>query len=65
LVNALTEYGTETGSAAQILVSSLVKELTDSSGAFQFGEPFDLELKGLPGQQRAYDVSWNGETPAG
>jgi class 3 adenylate cyclase len=43
----------------EILVSSLLKELTESSGEFNFGEPRDVELKGLSGTFRIYDVLWS------
>ncbi len=33
----------------EILVSSLLKELTDSAEDIQFGEVQEVELKGLPG----------------
>ncbi len=40
----------------EILVSSLVKELTHSVGTCQFGEPRTMELKGLPGQHQLFPV---------
>jgi class 3 adenylate cyclase len=40
----------------EILVSSLVKELTHSVGTCQFGEPRTTELKGLPGQHQLFPV---------
>ncbi len=42
----------------EILVSSLLKELTDSGGEFTYDEPRDLTLKGLSGTHRAYPVVW-------
>ena len=42
----------------EILVSSVLKTLTDSSGEFRFEDPRDLELKGLSGTHRAYAVAW-------
>ena len=42
----------------EILVSSLLKELTDSAGEFAFGEGRDVALKGLTGSQRVYAVGW-------
>jgi class 3 adenylate cyclase len=42
----------------QILVSSLLRELVDSSGEFEFGDERTLELKGLSGQYRVFDVPW-------
>ncbi len=38
------------------LVSSLLKELTDSAGDIQFGEVQELELKGLAGLNRVHAV---------
>jgi class 3 adenylate cyclase len=40
----------------EILVSSLVKELTHSVGACEFGELRTMELKGLPGQHQLFPV---------
>ena len=42
----------------QTLVSSLLKELTDSAGDIQFGEVQEVELKGLAGLNRVYGVEW-------
>ena len=42
----------------QILVSSLLKALVESSGEFRFGEGRELELKGLAGVHEAYNVRW-------
>ena len=42
----------------EILVSSLLKELTDSAGDIQFGEVQEVELKGLAGLNRVYQVEW-------
>jgi class 3 adenylate cyclase/ketosteroid isomerase-like protein len=42
----------------EILVSSLVKELTESAGDIPFGEPRELELKGLAGTHRVYVAVW-------
>lgn len=41
-----------------ILVSSLLKELADSSGEFAFGPPRTTELKGLRGEHVLYPVEW-------
>lgn len=41
---------------AEILVSSLLKELTKSAGGIQFGEVQELELKRLAGMNRVYAV---------
>jgi class 3 adenylate cyclase len=42
----------------EILVSSLLRELVASVGAFQFGPGRDLELKGLSGSYRVYEVDY-------
>ena len=42
----------------QILVSSLLKALVESSGEFEFGDVRDVELKGLAGQHQLYQASW-------
>ena len=42
----------------EILVSSLLKELTDSAGEFEFDEGRQLSLKGLSGLQRVFQVRW-------
>ena len=42
----------------QILVSALLKELTDSAGDIRFGEVREVELKGLAGVNRVYPVVW-------
>ena len=42
----------------QVLVSSLLKELTDSSGEFSFNAGNDVVLKGLSGTHRVYEVDW-------
>jgi class 3 adenylate cyclase len=42
----------------QILVSSLLKELTESAGDIRFDEAFEVELKGLAGLNRVYAVVW-------
>jgi class 3 adenylate cyclase len=43
---------------AEILVSSLVRDLTESSGEFSFEAPTDTELKGLSGMYRLSAVRW-------
>ena len=43
----------------QILVSSLLKALVESTGAFEFSEGRDVELKGLTGTHQVVDVKWN------
>jgi eukaryotic-like serine/threonine-protein kinase len=47
------------GKAAQILVSSALKELAAASGEFAFDDGFEVELKGLSGTQRVYEVAWS------
>ncbi|HVF74143.1 MAG TPA: adenylate/guanylate cyclase domain-containing protein [Acidimicrobiales bacterium] len=44
-----------------ILVSSLLKELADSSGEFRFGEPRRTALKGLSGEHVVYPVEWEAD----
>jgi class 3 adenylate cyclase len=46
---------------SEILVSSLVRDLTESSGEFAFGTPRDVELKGLSGRHRVSPVHWQDE----
>jgi class 3 adenylate cyclase len=48
-----------TANGNEILVSSLVHELTRSLGSFQFGEPRVAQLKGLPGEHRLFPVIWS------
>lgn len=43
---------------SEILVSSLVRDLIESSGEFAFGDPTDAELKGLSGMHRLSAVRW-------
>ncbi len=43
--------------ACEILVSSLLRELTEPSGAFKFGEPREVELKGI-GARTVHVVEW-------
>ncbi len=40
----------------EILVSSLVKDLTESSGEFRFDGGRDVELKRLSGKHRVFEV---------
>ena len=42
----------------EILVSSVVRELTHSSGDIQFGAHRQAELKGLSGVHALYAVRW-------
>src|SRR4051794_3125328 len=43
----------------EILVSSLVKELTESSGDFEFENGREVALKGLSGTGKVYSVGWS------
>ncbi|PKB72747.1 MAG: hypothetical protein BZY75_05410 [SAR202 cluster bacterium Io17-Chloro-G7] len=45
-------------SGGEILVSSLFKEMTESVADLSYGEPREVELKGLAGLARVYPVSW-------
>ncbi len=42
----------------EILVSSLLKELTESGGDIAFGEGRDVELKGLAGTHQVHHIAW-------
>ena len=44
---------------AEVLVSSLVRDLVDTSDEFSFGDPVEVELKGLNGFHRLHAVSWH------
>jgi class 3 adenylate cyclase len=43
---------------AEILVSALFKELTESAGEFTFGPAREVELKGLSGRRQVFPVEW-------
>jgi class 3 adenylate cyclase len=43
---------------SEILVSAMVRDLTESSGEFDFESPTDAELKGLSGMHRLSAVRW-------
>ena len=45
----------------QILVSSLLKALVESSGEFQFAQGRDMELKGMTGSHQVLGVRWRGK----
>jgi class 3 adenylate cyclase len=45
----------------EILVSRLVRELTEGSGLFSFTDPTDVELKGLSGMHSLSAVRWQGD----
>jgi class 3 adenylate cyclase len=42
----------------EILVSSLLKDLTESGGDIAFGEGREVELKGLVGPHQVFEVAW-------
>jgi class 3 adenylate cyclase len=42
----------------EILVSALLRQLSDGSGEFAFGPPREEVLKGLPGVHDVYPVAW-------
>ena len=42
----------------EILVSGLLKALTDSAGEFTFDDEREVELKGISGPQRVHVVEW-------
>ena len=42
----------------EILVSALLRELTESAGDLAFGEGREVTLKGLSGTQRVFSVGW-------
>ncbi len=42
----------------EILVSSLLKELTESGGDITFGDGREVELKGLSGLHQVFEVGW-------
>jgi class 3 adenylate cyclase len=42
----------------EILVSSLVNELTRGVGTFKFGEPRSVQLQGIPGERQVFPLIW-------
>jgi class 3 adenylate cyclase len=44
----------------EILVSSLLKELSESGGDIRFGPEREVELKGLTGRYKVHEVVWAG-----
>ena len=46
------------GHRSGTLVSSLLKELSESAGDIEFGEGREVELKGLAGSHRLHEVRW-------
>lgn len=49
----------DTAAGSEILVSSLLKELVTGTGEFRFGEPREVELKGLSGTHQVVPVAWS------
>ena len=49
---------TDQARGGEILVSSLTKELTDSSGDLSFSDDREVELKGLNGTFRVWSLDW-------
>jgi len=47
-----------TARGGEILVSSLVKTLTEGTTSINFGERREVELKGLPGKHEVFAVVW-------
>jgi class 3 adenylate cyclase len=45
----------------QVLVSALLKELTDGTGEFEFGDLREVKLKGLTQTYRLYPVEWDAD----
>jgi class 3 adenylate cyclase len=43
---------------AEILVSSLVRDMAETTGEFAFVDPVEVELKGLSGFHRLHGVNW-------
>jgi class 3 adenylate cyclase len=43
----------------QILVSALLKEITESGGDFTYVHEREMELKGLSGTYRVFEVEWS------
>jgi class 3 adenylate cyclase len=50
----------DTARPGEILVSSLLYELAHPTGEFRFGEPRQVELKGISGGSTVYAVDWRG-----
>jgi class 3 adenylate cyclase len=48
----------DTARPGEILVSALLYELTEPTGEFRFGEPRQVELKGISGSRTVYPVEW-------
>jgi len=48
----------------EIFVSEELREHADGEDGVDFGEGRELELKGMAGRHRIYDVDWRAQTPA-
>ena len=48
----------DTAVGGEILVSALLRELVNGTGEFRFGEPREVELKGLSGTHQVVPVTW-------
>jgi class 3 adenylate cyclase len=49
---------TDTAQPGEILVSSLLHELTDPTGEFRFDQPRQVQLKGMSATSTVYPVVW-------
>jgi class 3 adenylate cyclase len=49
----------------EILVSSLVREIVESSGGLAFGPSREVVLQGLPGEHLLHPLLWAGSVRAG
>ena len=47
----------------EILISSVLRQLSDGSGEFAYGPPREEVLKGLPGVHELYPVTWRPVVP--
>ena len=50
---------------AEILVSSLVREIASARGDLTFGDPRSVQLKGIEGEHLVYPLLWEGFTDEG
>jgi class 3 adenylate cyclase len=57
-VNLAARIAAQAGSR-EILVSSLLKELTSSSGEFEYQAAREVTLKGISDPQRVFAVRWS------
>jgi class 3 adenylate cyclase len=48
----------------EVLVSSLLKDLTEGAGDFRFDAGRDTELKGLSGSHRIFSLDWEPQATA-